>query len=129
MHLSSFYLPFFSRLCLIQECGLNSHSGKLGCITLSMPRRFSPPSSPPNHREKIPNPHSNSEQVPVWVHVLNLIHLFFFSVWVAHVYFTRTYLFLVLVIIRVIISIITVNNGGQRKQYKCQFWIFIVNLL
>lgn len=62
MHLSGGYLL---RLCLTQECALSSPCGKLGCITLPMPRRLSPPFIPPNRREKIPNPHSNSDQVPV----------------------------------------------------------------
>lgn len=115
MHLSSLYLPFFLRLCLIQECGLNNHSGKLGCITLCMPRRFSPPSSPPNHQEKIPSPHSNSEQVPVLVHVLNLRFFFLFCLCGTSLFYMRLLISSLLLSGLLLVSLLLVVANTRNK--------------
>lgn len=112
----------FCRLCPIQECVLNSLCGRLGCITLSMPRRFSPPFIPPNHQEEIPNPHSNSDQVPVWVQKLHFLFFFIFfwsSTSLFHLHFLRS-------IHRVHFSFIT-ERGEDRKQDRLHFLDFYCN--
>lgn len=113
----------FCRLCLIQECVLNSLCGRLGCITLSMLRRSSPPFIPPNHQEEIPNPHSNSDQVPVWVQVSNFLFFLFF--WSSTSLFHMHFLSPIVIQYRVHFSFIT-ERGGDRKQNRLNFWIFIV---
>lgn len=113
----------FCRLCLIRECVLNSLCGRLGCITLSMPRRFSPPFIPPNHQEEIPNPHSNSDQVPVWVQVLHFL-FFPFSFGAAHLYFTCTS-FVLFIGIAGFILVLLLREVETGNKTDFIFWIFI----